>query len=126
MSNVLQRKIAVNFSGGDRKIRESQNSAVRGGGRSGIFPSSCTLGVYGYLPKDTSSAHMIAAVRSVMQGKAVYPPKLFKSLFDYVSRGLLQHTGKPEQAGHSVSDLTCGQRQLMADEQRDCCEFAVV
>jgi DNA-binding NarL/FixJ family response regulator len=78
------------------------------------FLQAVHLGVYGYLPKDTSSAHMIAAVRSVMQGEAVCPPKLFKSLFDYVSRGLLQHTGKPERAGHPVSGLTCRQRQLMA------------
>jgi DNA-binding NarL/FixJ family response regulator len=78
------------------------------------FLQAVHLGVCGYLPKDTSWAQMIAAVRSVMQGEAVCSPKLFKSLFDYVSREHLPQTGKAEQAGHLANDLTCRQRQLMA------------
>ena len=78
------------------------------------FLEAVRLGISGYLPNDASSAQMIAAVKSVMQGEAICPPKLCKSLFEHVAKGFLPNSGKLEQGCHTVSDLTYRQRQLMA------------
>ena len=78
------------------------------------FLEAVRLRISGYLPNDASSAQMIAAVKSVMQGEAICPPKLCKSLFEHVAKGFLPNSGKVEQGCHTVSDLTYRQRQLMA------------
>lgn len=78
------------------------------------FLEAVRLGISGYLPNDASSAQMIAAVKNVMQGEAICPPKLCKSLFEHVRKGFLPNSGKAVQDCHSVSDLTYRQRQLMA------------
>jgi len=78
------------------------------------FFQAVRLGVSGYLPKDASSAHMIGAVRNVMRGEAICPPKLCKLLFELVSKGRLPSSGTVERGSQIVNDLTCRQRQLMA------------
>lgn len=78
------------------------------------FLEAVRLGISGYLPNDASSAQMIAAVKNVMQGEAICPPKLCKSLFEHVAKGFLANSGKVVQDCHTVSDLTYRQRQLMA------------
>jgi len=77
------------------------------------FFQAVRLGVCGYLLKDASSMELIAAVRSVARGEAICPPKLCKSLFEYVSNKFLPHSGRVEQRGRPANDLTCRQRQLM-------------
>jgi DNA-binding NarL/FixJ family response regulator len=78
------------------------------------FLRAVRLGVVGYLPQDASSAQMVGAVRSVMQGEAVCTPKLSKLLFDIVAKEVHSGSEMEEQGGHIVNDLTCRQRQLMA------------
>src|SRR5208283_4003794 len=78
------------------------------------FLRAVQLGACGYLLNDASATEMVAAVRAVARGEAVCPPRLCKSLFEHISRGLLRTTGKVEQHGHPASELTCRQRQLMA------------
>jgi DNA-binding NarL/FixJ family response regulator len=78
------------------------------------FLEAVRLGISGYLPNDASSAQMIAAVKNVMQGEAICPPKLCKSLFEHVAKGFLPNSGKVVQDCHTVNDLTYRQRQLMA------------
>jgi DNA-binding NarL/FixJ family response regulator len=56
---------------------------------------------------------LIAAVQGVARGEAICPPKLCKSLFEYVSSKSLVHSGRVEQRGRPADDLTCRQRQLM-------------
>ena len=80
----------------------------------GCFLEAVRLGISGYLPNDASSAQMLAAVKNVMQGEAICPPKLCKSLFEHIAKGFLPNSGKVEQGCHTVSDLTYRQRQLMA------------
>ena len=78
------------------------------------FLQAVRLGVSGYLPKDASSAQMIAAVRNVMQGEAICTPKLCKLMFEVVSKGLLPNSESVQQGSHMVHELTCRQRQLMS------------
>jgi DNA-binding NarL/FixJ family response regulator len=78
------------------------------------FLQAVSLGARGYLLNDASSAEMIEAVRGIAQGEAICPPKLCKSLFEYVAKVSLLNSGKTGQCGHPASDLTCRQRQLMA------------
>jgi DNA-binding NarL/FixJ family response regulator len=78
------------------------------------FLEAVRLGISGYLPNDASSAQMIAAVKNAMQGEAICPPRLCKSLFEHVAKEFLPNSGKLEQGCHTVSDLTYRQRQLMA------------
>jgi DNA-binding NarL/FixJ family response regulator len=78
------------------------------------FLQAVRLGVSGYLSKDASSTQLIGAVRNVVQGEAICPPKLCKLLFDVVSQGLPPNSGTVEQSCHTANDLTCRQRQLMA------------
>lgn len=78
------------------------------------FLEAVRLGISGYLPNETSATQMIATVKNVMQGEAICPPKLCKSLFEHFAKGFLPNSGKEVQDCHSVSDLTYRQRQLMA------------
>jgi DNA-binding NarL/FixJ family response regulator len=50
-----------------------------------IFLRYASFGVSGYLLKDASAAEIIAAIRGVIRGEAVCPPKLCMSLIRYVS-----------------------------------------
>jgi DNA-binding NarL/FixJ family response regulator len=77
------------------------------------FLQAVRLGVCGYLLNDASLVEMIAAVRAVAQGEAICPPKLCKTLFEYVSRGSLPQSEKVKRRCHAASGLTCRQRQLM-------------
>lgn len=77
------------------------------------FLQAVCLGVSGYLLNDASLVEMIAAVRTAAQGEAICPPKLCKTLFEYVSRGSVPQPDKDRQRRHAATGLTCRQRQLM-------------
>jgi DNA-binding NarL/FixJ family response regulator len=77
------------------------------------FLQAVRLGVCGYLLNDASLVEMIAAVRVVAQGEAICPPKLCKTLFEYVSRGSVPQPDKDRQRFDAATGLTCRQRQLM-------------
>ena len=78
------------------------------------FLKAVRLGASGYLLNDVSATELIAAVRRIAHGEAICPPKLSKSLFDYVAKGILPNLPKEQQPLHPASGLTCRQRQLMA------------
>jgi DNA-binding NarL/FixJ family response regulator len=78
------------------------------------FLQAVRLGASGYLLNEASSTEIIAAVSGVVQGEAICPPKLCKSLFDHLSKTFLLTSEKAEPRGRSASDLTRRQRQLMA------------
>jgi DNA-binding NarL/FixJ family response regulator len=78
------------------------------------FLNAVRLGVSGYLLNDASSEDIIAAVRGVVQGEAVCPPRLCMSLFQCVSREYRQRRGYAEQEASLKLGLTFRQRQLMS------------
>jgi len=49
------------------------------------FVNSIRFGVYGYLLKDASAADVLSAIRTVVQGEAVCPPRLCRALMKMVS-----------------------------------------
>ena len=78
------------------------------------FLQAVQLGTCGYLLNDASSAEIVAAVRGVFQGEAICPPRLCKSLFDYLSLGAQSKSGKTVPRSRPSQELTCRQRQLMS------------
>jgi DNA-binding NarL/FixJ family response regulator len=77
------------------------------------FLKAVQLGVRGYLLKDASSAEIVAAVRGVVDGEAVCPPKLCLALFHCVKH---ERQHKPEitdQFAFAKFGLTYRQRQLI-------------
>ncbi|HLZ40122.1 MAG TPA: response regulator transcription factor [Candidatus Sulfotelmatobacter sp.] len=77
------------------------------------FLQAVGLGIRGYLLKDVSTAEVLDAVQATAQGQAVCPPKLCKTLFDFVATGMASRSGSPEQTGNRQVSLTVRQRQLM-------------
>lgn len=77
------------------------------------FLQAVGLGVSGYLLKDVSTSEVTEAIRAIAQGEAVCPPKLCKTLFDFVATGMASQSGSSEQSGYRQSSLTHRQRQLM-------------
>jgi len=80
----------------------------------GNFLEAVKLGVSGYLLNDASSEDIISAVRGVVQGEAVCPGKLCRSLFQYVARELSQKPVLADQEACLKASLTFRQRQLMS------------
>jgi DNA-binding NarL/FixJ family response regulator len=70
-------------------------------------------GARGYVLKDASSAEIIAAVRTVAQGGAICPPKLCRSLFQFVSKVSSERTTTADQQDCVKIPLTYRQRQLV-------------
>lgn len=68
------------------------------------FLKSAYLGIAGYILKDASASEMIAAIRSVAQGEAVYPPRL--------CLGLVQHLAQQARSWPRTSDCESGKRSL--------------
>jgi len=78
------------------------------------FMNAVRLGVCGYLLKDASSVEIVSAVRSVVQGDAVCPPKLCMALFSQVSREFRQKSGMADDEACQKAGLTFRQRQLVS------------
>jgi DNA-binding NarL/FixJ family response regulator len=78
------------------------------------FLNAVRLGVSGYLLKDATSAEIISAVRGVVQGEAVCPPKLAMSLFQHVAQDFRQRSGMDDQQACIKIGLTYRQRELIA------------
>jgi DNA-binding NarL/FixJ family response regulator len=77
------------------------------------FLQAVRLGAFGYLLNEAPSTEIVAAVRAVAHGEAVCPPKLCKSLFDFLSGRLHLNSGEEEPRSRFANVLTCRQRQLM-------------
>ncbi|HEY6184823.1 MAG TPA: response regulator transcription factor [Terriglobales bacterium] len=78
------------------------------------FLKAVRLGVCGYLLKDASSVEVVSAVRSVMQGDAVCPPKLCMALFSQVSLEFREKSGMADNEACVKAGLTFRQRQLVS------------
>jgi len=78
------------------------------------FLKAVRLGVCGYLLKDASSVEVLSAVRSVMQGDAVCPPKLCMALFSQVSLEFREKSGMADNEASVKAGLTFRQRQLVS------------
>ena len=76
----------------------------------GPFLEAVRAGVNGYLLKDASGSDVIAAIRAVMRGEAICPPKLCLTLFQLVVQLGEQNQAQPV---HGKLDLTLRQRQLV-------------
>ena len=74
------------------------------------FLRSVREGVAGYLLQDASAADVVAAVRAVMQGEAVCPPRLCWALFRHVAQ---QASGLPSVRIRVQLGLTRRQQQLL-------------
>jgi len=77
------------------------------------FLQAVQLRTTGYLLNEASSTEIIAAMRTVAQGKATCPPKLCKSLFDHLANTFSATSKKVEARGCAMCELTYRQRQLM-------------
>lgn len=75
----------------------------------GPFLEAVRAGVNGYLLKDASGSDVIAAIRAVMRGEAICPPKLCLRLFQLVVQLREQNQAPPQ----GKLDLTMRQRQLV-------------
>lgn len=78
------------------------------------FLKAVRLGVCGYLLKEASSAEVVSAVRSVVQGDAVCPPKLCMALFSQVSLEFREKSGMADDEACVKAGLTFRQRQLVS------------
>lgn len=78
------------------------------------FLKAVRLGVRGYLLKDASSAEIVSAVRSVVRGDAVCPPRLCMALFSQVSLEFRQKSGMADDEACMKAGLTFRQRQLVS------------
>jgi DNA-binding NarL/FixJ family response regulator len=79
-----------------------------------VFLNAVRLGVSGYLVKDASAADIVAAVRGVLQGDAVCPPKLCMTLFQHISREFRKHPAITDREARIKFGLTHRQSQLVA------------
>ena len=76
-----------------------------------IFLRSVREGIAGYLLKDATAAELATAVRCVISDRAVCPPELCRTLFDYVSR---QRADFPNFMVKQQLGLTRREQQLMS------------
>jgi len=67
-------------------------------------------GATGYLLKEASSAEVVAAVRAVMAGEAVCPPRLCRMLFEYMAQ---EARSFPSHRTQSQLGLTRREQQLL-------------
>lgn len=93
------------FSPGIRVILIGMESGAE------IFLRLVREGIAGYLLKDATAAEVAAAVRSVASDRAVCPPELCQTLFDYVSR---QRADFPNFAVKQQLGLTRREQQLVS------------
>jgi two-component system, NarL family, nitrate/nitrite response regulator NarL len=77
------------------------------------FLRAVRCGVRGYVLKEASSAEIIAAVRGVVQGEAICPPRLCMSLIQFVSQVSRQRPEMADQRACIKLGLTHRQGQLM-------------
>jgi two-component system, NarL family, nitrate/nitrite response regulator NarL len=70
------------------------------------FLEAVRQGACGYVPKDASALDVVNAVRSVVQGEAVCPPRLCKHLFDLVAQ-----TAPTTAPGHEGAPLGLTRRE---------------
>jgi DNA-binding NarL/FixJ family response regulator len=78
-----------------------------------FFLRAASMGIRGYLLKDASSAEVISAILGVVQGESVCPPRLCRSLFEFVSQEFRRRSGIVDQQACSKLGLTFRQRQLV-------------
>jgi DNA-binding NarL/FixJ family response regulator len=79
------------------------------------FLQAVRSGACGYVLKDASAAELVTAVRGVMQGEAVCPPTLCRTLFQFVSGEFHEMPPTaPLQGASSQRVLTYRQRQLVS------------
>jgi DNA-binding NarL/FixJ family response regulator len=78
------------------------------------FLKAVRLGVSAYLFKDASSAEIISAVRGVVQGEAICPPRLCMALFQQVAQEFRQRSGMADNEACLKLGLTFRQRQLVS------------
>jgi two-component system NarL family response regulator len=78
------------------------------------FIKAVRMGVGAYLYKDASSAEIISAVRGVVRGEAICPPRLCMALFRQVSQEFRQRSGLTDDAACLKLGLTFRQRQLVS------------
>jgi len=74
------------------------------------FIAAVRWGVTGYLLQDASASDVVAAVRAVVRGEAVCPPRLCSTLFRCVSQTPVE---MPLRNSASKPDLTLRQQQLV-------------
>jgi DNA-binding NarL/FixJ family response regulator len=75
-----------------------------------VFLRAVREGIAGYALKDATAAEVAAAVRSVINRRAVCPPELCQTLFDYVSR---QRADLPNFVLNQQLGLTRREQQLV-------------
>jgi DNA-binding NarL/FixJ family response regulator len=78
------------------------------------FLRAVRCGVRGYVLREASSAEIITAVRGVVQGEAICPPRLCMALFEFVAQASRHIPGMIDQRAGIKLGLTYRQRQLMA------------
>jgi DNA-binding NarL/FixJ family response regulator len=77
------------------------------------FRKAMYLGVSGYLLKDASATEITAALRAVVQGEAVCPPKLWKSLIQHLAQRARTWPRGVERDGPNRQILTPRQLELL-------------
>jgi DNA-binding NarL/FixJ family response regulator len=77
------------------------------------FLRAVRCGVRGYVLREASSAEIITAVRGVVQGEAICPPRLCMALFEFVAQASRHIPGVIDQRAGIKLGLTYRQRQLM-------------
>jgi two-component system NarL family response regulator len=74
------------------------------------FMQAVRAGVSGYLLKDASASDVVTAIRSIVKGEAICPPKLCATLFEFFAQSARE--GQVRSLPQRVS-LTLRQRQLV-------------
>jgi DNA-binding NarL/FixJ family response regulator len=74
------------------------------------FMQAVRAGVSGYLLKDASASDVVAAIRSIVKGEAICPPKLCAALFEFFAQSARE--GQVRALPQRPS-LTLRQRQLV-------------
>jgi len=74
------------------------------------FLSAVRAGVSGYMLKDASAGEVVAAIRAIVRGEAICPPRLCTTLFQSVSQSPEPSQAEPSGA---TANLTIRQRQLV-------------
>jgi len=77
------------------------------------FLKAIYLGVNGYILKDASASEIIAALRAVVEGEAVCPPKLFMGLIKHLARESRESSKSAERKGSNGHSLTRRQLELL-------------
>lgn len=75
------------------------------------FLSAVRAGASGYMLKDASASEVVAAVRAIVRGEAICPPRLCATLFHWVTQ--LPEQSQAEPCAAVTANLTLRQRQLV-------------